>query len=47
VIQVTISNLWLENNKGVFSVYLDLLLKVLDVVHGQIQHVGSVGLLQP
>ena len=28
------------------GIYLDLLLKILDVVHGQIQHVGSVGLLQ-
>lgn len=29
------------------GIYLDLLLKILDVVHSQIQHVGSVGLLQP
>ena len=28
------------------GIYLDLLLKILDVIHGQIQHVGSVGLLQ-
>ena len=26
--------------------YLDLLLEILDVVDGQIQHVGGVGLLQ-